>query len=244
MSLDSQRVVMIGGTSGIGLATAKRAAAAGARPVVASRSAQRVEWAKAEIGGSVEGAVLDATDEGAVEAFFAGLGPFDHLAGFVPTATNEAIASRQGRFLDMTMAEFRALLDNRFWGCLNCIRHGAPHVSATGSITIITGVAHRKGQPGYTVSAVGNAALEGLMRVLALELAPVRVNAVAPGYIRTPVLDVLPKARTAHWERFTAAQPVARMGEADEVARAVLFMMESGFTTGAILEVDGGYKLT
>ena len=244
MSLDSQRVVLIGGTAGIGLATAKRAAAAGARVVVAGRSARRLVAAKDEIGGPVEGATLDATDEGAVEAFFAGLGSFDHLASFMPTAANQAVASRQGRFLDMSMTEFRTLLENRFWGCLNCVRHGAPHVSATGSITIITGVAHRKGRPGYTVSAVGNAALEGLMRVLALELAPVRVNAVAPGYIRTAVLDVLPKARTADWERLTATQPVPRMGEVGEVAQAVLFMMESGFTTGAILDVDGGYRMT
>ena len=85
MSLDSQRVVLIGGTAGIGLATAKRAAAAGARVVVAGRSAKRLVAAKDEIGGPVEGAELDATDEGAVEAFFAGLGPFDHLASFMPT---------------------------------------------------------------------------------------------------------------------------------------------------------------
>ncbi|MGH6953926.1 MAG: SDR family oxidoreductase, partial [Alphaproteobacteria bacterium] len=215
-----------------------------ARLVVASRTKERLAAARAELGDKIETHALDATREDEVRRLFERIGRFDHLAVLTPAAGSPRLSQRLGPLLDMDTATFRAVLESKFWAPVHCAKHAAPHMARDGSITFVSGMSSRKAIPGYASSAAANGALEALMRLLALELAPIRVNVIAPGFIATPIIDELPPERREAWNRMLGAQPVPRMGTAEEVAEAILYAMGNGFTTGTVLEIDGGYKLT
>lgn len=244
MTLAGQRIVLIGGGSGIGLGTARLAAAEGARVVIAGRSGERLQGALAEIGNGAEGHQLDAMDEPAVAAFFAGLGTFDHMCLLLPTTTGPELAARLGPFAVTALDDLRESFEVKFWAAINCVKHGAQHMRAGGSITFVTGAANRKGLPGFAAGAAANGALEAIMRVLALELAPVRVNTIAPGLILTPILESWPAARREGSRKLTATQPIPRHGQVDEIARGILLLMKNAYMTGTTLVSDGGYTLT
>jgi NAD(P)-dependent dehydrogenase (short-subunit alcohol dehydrogenase family) len=244
MSLAGRRIVLIGASAGIGLETARLAAAGGAQVIAASRSLERVEAATRGIAGVVGHHAMDATDEKAVAAFFAGLEPFDHLATFVPAAPDPALSARFGRFLDMDMATVETVMRNRFWAHCYAARHGAPRIRPGGSVVFISSTNPRKSIPGYAASAAAAGALESLARVLAIELSPVRVNTISPGFIASHGTDNIPEARKKQWADLVAAQAVKRLGTAEEIAKAVLFLMQNEYASGALLTVDGGYTLT
>ncbi|MFO0995227.1 MAG: SDR family oxidoreductase [Alphaproteobacteria bacterium] len=247
MSLDTlkgRRIVLVGGSAGIGLATARAAAKAGARLVIAGRTQARLESAKAELGGTVETHRVDATEEDAVAAFFARVGAFDHVASFVPSASDKAMSARFGRFVDIDRDTFAAIFRNRFWAQCYIARHGAPLVAKDGSIVFMSSTQPRKSIPRYAASASAAGAVESLARVLALELAPVRVNVIAPGFIMTPGTEEIPEERKRAWAEMVSRQAVQRLGTAEEIAAAILFMMANPYMTGAVMTVDGGYSLT
>ena len=237
MSLANIRIVLVGGGSGIGLGTAKLAAAEGANVVIAGRSAERIEAALTEIGVGAEGHQLDAMDEPAVANFFASLGAFDHMCLLLPTTTGPELAARLGSFAETALDDLRESFEVKFWAAMNCVKHGAPNMCAGGSITFVTGAANRKVLPGFIAGAAANGALEAIMRVLAIELAPIRVNTIAPGLILTPILETWPAERRE-------TQPTPRHGEVDEIARGILMLMDNAYMTGATLVSDGGYSLT
>ena len=244
MSLAEHRIVLIGGSSGIGLATAKAAVARGASVVVAGRSAERLESARHEIGARVEIHSLDATQEASVEAFFTSVGAHDHVAVLVPTVPDaEARKSVRG-FADTPQQTMEIVIRHKFWRPVYCARHARRHLRPGGSIVFITGQAHRKSLPNYPLVAAADAAVEALARELAREFAPLRVNVVAPGLIETPLIRALPTGHRDALEALVGPQPVPRMGTVEEIADAILWIMGNGFTTGTVLEVDGGYKLT
>jgi len=243
MSLIDRRIVIIGGSSGIGLMTAKEAVARGARVVVGGRTAERLADA-AKIGGNVETHQVDATDESAMETFFAKIGHFDHLAVLVPSAPDKSVSAKFAPFLDMDPFLFESVLRNRFWSQCWGARYGAPHMSQDGSIVFMSSSQPRKTIPRYSASCAAAGAIEALARVLAIELAPIRVNVIAPGFIATPGTDHIPAERRATWDKIAASQPVKRLGKAEEVAAAMLFLMENGYATGAVLDIDGGYRFT
>ena len=192
MSLAGHRIVLIGGSSGIGLATAKAAVARGASVVVAGRSAERLESACHEIGARVEIHSLDATQEASVEAFFTSVGAHDHVAVLVPTVPDaEARKSVRG-FADTPQQTMEIVIRHKFWRPVYCARHARRHLRPGGSIVFITGQAHRKSLPNYPLVAAADAAVEALARELAREFAPLRVNVVAPGLIETPLIRALP----------------------------------------------------
>lgn len=237
--LQNQRIVIIGGSSGIGLAVAQAAGAAGAQLVIASRSAQKLAAARAQIAGDVEGLTLDVTDPAAVHAFFAALGPFDHLvvsAGEVRDVIGPALS------LDHDHA--RAHVESRFWGPFLAARYGAPLLRPGGSIVLFSGVIGERPEPGLALAGAVNAAVEVLGRTLALELAPaVRVNVVSPGLVDSPLLAWLPEAARAEMFAATAAtMPARRPGTPAEVAQGVLYLLGNAFATGTTLHVDGGYR--
>lgn len=244
MSLAGQRIVLIGGSSGIGLATAKMAASRGASIVIAGRSAERLEAARREVGGRVEAHALDATHEPSVEAFFAAIGAHDHVAILVPTVPDAEIRKSVRGFADTPQGTMEIVMRHKFWCQVFCARHARRHLRPGGSIVFITGQAHRKSLPNYPLVAAADAAVEALARELAREFAPVRVNAVAPGLIETPLIRGLPAGHRDALEGLVGPQPVPRMGTVDEIAEAILWIMANGFATGTVLEVDGGYKLT
>ena len=237
MSLKNQRVVIIGGSSGIGLASAKAAAEAGAYVLIAGRSQDRLRRALDEIEGEADAQTVDVTQEGEIKDFFARLGGFDHL---VTTAATGAV----GPFLEMETADARRVFESKFWGQYLAARYGAMAIREGGSITMFAGVASAKPLPGLVAYAAVNGAVEGLCRTLAVELAPLRVNAISPGIVMTPAYAGMPgDEREAMFGAMGAKLPVRRVGRPEDVARAVLYLMQNGYTTGTVIHIDGGHRL-
>jgi NAD(P)-dependent dehydrogenase (short-subunit alcohol dehydrogenase family) len=240
MSLKGQRVVVIGGSSGMGLAVARAAAADGADVVMAARGKERLERARAAIGGTVRSQVLDARDEAAVGAFFEQLGALDHL---VCTAHESGAGIGAMRpFPEMDIAAARRFMDGKFWSQVIAARYAVARLSPHGSITLVSGVASRKAMPRHTAIASVNGAIEAFARALAHEIRPRRVNVVAPGLTATPTYDALPdRDRAALFAARSAHLPVGRVGTPEDIAETVLYLMKSGYSTGTVVDIDGGH---
>jgi NAD(P)-dependent dehydrogenase (short-subunit alcohol dehydrogenase family) len=239
MELSNKRVVILGGTSGIGLAVAEAALASGAQVVVASSNPARVQEALASLPAAAEGYAVDLTNEAAVAAFFDQQGGFDHL---VFTA-GESL--QLGPLADTDLTTARQFFELRYWGALTAAKYAAPRIRSGGSIVFTSGIAAARPQAGWALGASICAAMEGLTRALAVELAPLRVNIVSPGFVRTPLWRNMPEAeREAMYVAAGAKLPVGRVGEAADIAQAYLFLMQQGFATGQTLVVDGGGVLT
>jgi NAD(P)-dependent dehydrogenase (short-subunit alcohol dehydrogenase family) len=239
MSLSGQRIVVLGGASGIGFAIAANAQVEGARVVIASSRLANVQAARERLGGA-EGLAIDVTDEAAVAQAFEGLGRFDHLA----FTAGDWGGPRGGPLADLDLAAARNVFNVRFWGAAAVAKHAAKHLAPTGSITLTDGMIAHRPRKGAAISTAMAGAVEHLTRGLAAELAPIRVNCVCPGLIRTGVWDSIPEdRREAQFAQMTARQPLARIGEPEEAAEAYLYLMRGGYTTGQVLRVDGGGSL-
>ncbi|MFT3855623.1 MAG: SDR family oxidoreductase [Ilumatobacteraceae bacterium] len=237
MEWSGKKVVVIGGTSGIGRTVASRSAALGAEVVVASSSQAKVDAARAELPAGAEALVVDVTDEGQVASLFGRVGPFDHLvytAGDWGSMAGERLAG-----LDLERAP--DVFAVRFWGALTAAKHAHRSMTPGGSITLTDGLIAHRPRPGAAVRTAMAGAIEHLVTGLAVELAPVRVNAVCPGMIATDVLASIPAERIT---AMTARQAVPRPGTPDEAAEAYLYLMRGTYTTGQVLRVDGGMSLT
>jgi NAD(P)-dependent dehydrogenase (short-subunit alcohol dehydrogenase family) len=233
MTLSGQRVVVVGGTSGMGLATVRAAAAQGAEVVAAGR---RALDDREPIEG-VRHAEVDVTDEASVRALFDGVGSVDHL--FV-----SASPGSPGPFLEQDLAAARTFVDGKLLGSWACARYAAPHMPAGGSITFVTGCAVVRPPGNAAMVTAAFAAVEALSRALALELGPLRVNTIRPGYTDSEMWSGLPDAEREDLRRRVAdALPAGRMGTPEDIAHAAVFLMTSRQTTGAILEVSGGEPL-
>jgi NAD(P)-dependent dehydrogenase (short-subunit alcohol dehydrogenase family) len=181
------------------------------------------------------------TDEDAVRVFFSRLGPFDHL---VYTAGEPLL---NGPLADTEIQTIRRFFDTRYFGALTAVKYGAPNISAGGSISLISGTASFQPDPGTTAPASVLAALEGLTRALAVELAPIRVNAVQPGILRSEMWEHLPEdERTALFNAVADSLLVGnrRVGEPSDVAETFLYLMRSQHTTGTVIKIDGGSTLS
>ena len=230
------KTVVIGGTSGMGLATAKMLHDLGHEVVIASRSKEKLKKAAGEIG-KVETHALDVMNEKEVAQFFDAVGSFDHLV-------TSAASFVMGPFLEMETSEAKGFFDSKFWGQYLAAKYGAPKIRKGGSITFFCGIASQKPMMHFAAGSAINAALEGLTRALALELAPIRVNAISPGTVVTPVWDGMPEnERRAIFEQTAKELPVKRVGHPDDIAKGVVYLIECGFMTGSILYVDGGASI-
>jgi NAD(P)-dependent dehydrogenase (short-subunit alcohol dehydrogenase family) len=238
MDLDGQRVVILGGTSGTGLATAKAAAGRGAAVTVISRQPASLDRALAELPPGARGRAADLSDPALVSSLFDDLGDIDHL---VFTA-GEPLALMDIAALDLDKA--REAFALRYFGALWAVHAAAPHLQPGGSITLTSGMASRRPGPGWAVAASICGAVESLTRALAVELAPIRVNAVCPGVLRSPLWATMTDASREQLYRDSAASiPAGRVGEVDDVAHAYLYCLTQPFATGSILTVDGGAAL-
>jgi NAD(P)-dependent dehydrogenase (short-subunit alcohol dehydrogenase family) len=237
-SLDGKRVVILGGTSGIGLATAKAAQGEGALVVVASSRQQRVDRSLISLGDRAEGHVVDLSDEAQVRKFFEQIGAFDHL---VYTAGE----TLQLETLDAVQLDrARAFVNIRFWGAFTAVKYGRPHIRAGGSIVLTSGAAGLRPRKGWTVAASICGAMEALTRALAVELAPIRVNAVCPGVVRTELWnDMTESDRDALYRNVAQSVPVGRVGEPEDLAQTYIYLMREGYSTGQMIVVDGGAVL-
>jgi NAD(P)-dependent dehydrogenase (short-subunit alcohol dehydrogenase family) len=234
-ALTNKRVVVIGGTSGIGFATADLAAREGATVVIASSRQDRVDRAVAQLPAGTIGHVLDASREDAIEAFFERVGPLDHL---VYTAGDSLFMSPLAN-TDIDAA--RRFWNIRYWGAFAAAKHASTRINAGGSIVLSTGTAGRRPLAGWAVVSSLCGAMESLTRALAVELAPIRVNAVCPGVVRTELWDSVPDAdRQALYRSFAASLPVRRIGDPADIALTYLYLMREGYGTGQTIVVDGG----
>lgn len=238
MTLNGQRIVVLGGTSGIGLAVAEAVAARGAAVVVASSRKESVDRALAALPEGSEGHVIDLAREDAIEAFFARIGALDHLVFTAGEALQLAAIGSQS--LDAAKRFFQI----RYWGAYAAVKHAAPHIRGGGSIVLTTGIASQRPRAGWTVPASICGAMDALTRALAVELAPIRVNAVSPGVVRTPLWRGMKDSdREALYRDVGAALPVGRVGEPEDIAETYLYLMQERFGTGQITVVDGGTAL-
>lgn len=235
-SLQDASVVIIGGSSGIGLATATLARDAGARVVIAGRDEGRLADACEQLGGGARGFALDVGDEAAVKDLFAALDAVDHVATLAGTHVAGALA-------DVDTAALRVPVDNRFWGPLYICKYAAPKMT-TGSITICTGAGVGRPRAGGAIVSAAAGGSEVLARAMALELAPVRVNVVRPGIVDTPLFTRLAGDRRDEVLAAQAARiPLRRVAQPDEIAHAITFLMTNEYVTGTTLTIDGGYSL-
>lgn len=242
MTLAGKHVVIVGGSSGMGFATAAAALAEGARVTIASRSADRLAAARARLAAPdrVATAVIDMTREASVRAGFA-----DMADGSIDALVISASSVAHGPFATAATEDIRAMVEAKFLGAYVVAQAALPKLARGASITFVSGVLSRRpGTNGAGLAAV-NAALEALGRALALELGPdIRVNTVAPGMTRTEAYAGMPEAeREGMFAAVGAALPVRRVAEAREIADAILFLARNGFVTGHTLDVDGGHLI-
>ena len=237
--LHNKRVVILGGSSGIGLAVAEQAASQGAKLVIASSSAERVQKAVDSLGANAQGHTVDLSDEQSVESLFAKLGAFDHL---VFTAGDSLHLQN---LADTDLKQARRAFELRYWAALAAVKYGSKNIRQGGSIVLTTGIAgQRPHKEGWVVAASVCGTIEALTRALAVELAPIRVNAVSPGVVRTNLWQNMGAAeREKLFESVGKSLPVGRVGEAHDIAQAYLFLMREGFSTGQTVVVDGGTVL-
>jgi NAD(P)-dependent dehydrogenase (short-subunit alcohol dehydrogenase family) len=236
----SDTVVVIGGSSGMGLAVARRSLADGASVVIAGRSAKRLEAAQAELGcpGRLGAVTADIGDRAQVAALFQGTATIRHL---VVTAADLPY----GPVATLTEDSLMRAVRSKFLGPYFAAQEAAPRMSGGGSITFTSGVAAYRPAPGGSLAATANGALESMVRAFALELAPIRVNAVSPGWVDTPLWDQLatPDAKQARLSQMAARLPGGRLARPADIANAIGYLMDDDFVTGTVLHIEGGQVL-
>ena len=235
MNLKNQRVVIIGGTAGIGFAVAKLAVEEGASVLVASGTQQRVEIAVKRLGSEAEGRVLNVLQEDRVDEFFRATDEFDHL---VYTAGDALTIAEPGT---LSLKDAKQRFDVRYWGAYLSVKYGRQKIRKEGSIVLSSGIASRRPMKGWSLGASVTGAMESFTRALAIDLAPIRVNLVSPGAVRTELWEFLPEQeRDVLYRQIGERLPVGRVGEPSEVAEAYIYLMKNRFSTGSIVVADGG----
>ncbi len=235
MSLQNKKVVILGGTSGIGFATARAALAEGAEVVLSSSKREKVDAAVSALGSGATGFVVDVNNAESTGQLFAQAGDFDHL---VYTAGESLLF---GNLDDLAITDIRSAFDVRVFGAIATVKAALPSLRPGGSIVLTSGIASARAPKGLSIVASICSAMEGLTRALAVELAPLRVNIVSPGFVRTPLWSSIAESdREAMYQQAGSALLVGRVGEADEIAQAYLYLMNNTFVTGQNVVVDGG----
>jgi NAD(P)-dependent dehydrogenase (short-subunit alcohol dehydrogenase family) len=230
MPLTGKKVVVVGGSSGIGLSTAELARRDGADVIIASRSAAKLDPIAERLNAIAIPA--DVTSDESVANLFKASGPVDHV---VVTAAQ----LRSGPFKTVPMEDVRATMESKVWGAWRVAR--AAQFRAGGSLTLVSGFLSVRPRPNSAIVGAVNGALESLTRALALELAPLRVNCVSPGIIDTPIRSAMPEeARKEMLARTAVSLPVGRVGLGEDIAQQILAFMRNGFATGSIVYLDGG----
>jgi NAD(P)-dependent dehydrogenase (short-subunit alcohol dehydrogenase family) len=237
----NSRILIAGGNSGMGLALAKRCLERGAEVIIVGRNAQKLDHARESLHADSRLATIaaDITREKDVARLFERIGRLDHIA-----CTAADIQGSYELLSSLDLAAAQRAVESKIFGPLLLAKYGAPSLGPSGSITLTSGIAAYRPQPRGSVVATINAALEGLVRALAVELAPLRVNAVSPGWVDTPIWTFVAGDRKDETlEAMARRLPVGRIGHAADIAAAITFLMDNTFTTGTVLHVEGGHRL-
>jgi NAD(P)-dependent dehydrogenase (short-subunit alcohol dehydrogenase family) len=236
--LSGQSAVVVGGSSGIGKATAAHLLGLGASVTVVGRSKNRLDDAVRDLGNGVKAESVDCTNESQAAAFFENYGAIDHLV--ISIAASAAL----GPFADVSVQGYRETFDGKFWPYLIVMHHGAKCLSEHGTLTVVTGASAIAAVPTAASLGAVNGALEGMIKTLAVELAPRRVNAVSPGLTDTESWSRMPDdIREKMFEASAATTPAGRIGQPEDVAEAVAACITNGFLTGLVVPCDGGKRL-
>ncbi|CVI63591.1 MULTISPECIES: SDR family oxidoreductase [Agrobacterium] len=236
-----EHVLVVGGSSGMGLALAERLLTTGAAVTIVGRSSERLAQAREKLGNvpRLQTIAADATREDDVERLFGSVGAVHHI---VSTAAD--VGGVYVPVSEMNISTARSVIDSKVIAPLLLAKHGATHLEVSGSITFTSGIAAYRPAPKGSVVAAINGAIESLVYALAVELAPVRVNAVSPGWVDTPIWDsVAGEGKVAALDAMAKRLPVGRIGEADDIAQAIESVMRNGFISGTVIHVDGGQRL-
>lgn len=238
MTLSNQRILIIGGTSGMGLAAAARLAANHAEVILAGRDQVRAESAAATVDGLARGVAIDMTDNGSLARAAAELGQIDHLV--LAASTNAA----WGPFAEVSPETLSRAIDGKLLGYWRALQTFLPHLRKDGSVLMLTGAASRTAMPGTAGLAAVNGAITQFAQTLARELAPLRINVISPGLVDTSAYDGMPAdAKAAMFARAAKALPVGRTGVPEDIADAAAMLIGSDFVTGALVDVDGGARM-
>lgn len=237
MTSTIEHCVIIGGSSGIGLATAKRLVSPTMKVTITGRNEDKLKSAWASLGGTVGKAAFDAAKPDEVRHFFDRLGPFDHLV--LAASGGKGL----GPFATLDLADIGSGVDEKIRPQLSCLQAALPTLNRSGSVTFISAVSAQIAAPGVAGIGAINGMLLTVAPILAVELKPLRVDVVAPGVIDTPWWDFLPDdQRQAVFAEYAGKTPVGRIGRAEDVAGAIAFLVSNGFMTGQVLTCDGGLR--
>ncbi len=237
-TLEGQRVIILGGTSGIGLAAARMLAEDGAEVVVTGRDPVKLEAALRELGPKARGEAVDSGSLEGLRAFYERQGRFDHLVVSVSEAKGA------GAFRELSLDDLRAGFEAKFWPQLASAQLALPTLNPSGSVTFVSAISARRVAVGTSGLAAINGALEAMVPSLALELAPLRVNAVSPGVVNTSWWNWLPEEqKSVAFSQYAEETTVGRIGEPEDLAKAIAYLVDNTFVTGTVLEVDGGLRL-
>ena len=236
IDLTGQRVAVVGGGSRLGRAIALAAADRGADIAVAGRSQHDLDEVAAHAPGRSTTHHIDLSEPESISRFGKGLGAFDHL---ISTVSMHAT----GPLLDLTDPDIERSVDAKILGPLRLVRATAPHIDPHGSFTFFSGQAAWRPTPGGVVTATVNGALAVAVRALAIELGPIRVNAVAPGVVDSGALDKLGERKADLIAELAQRNPVGRIGTPDDIVPATLMLLSNTYITGTVLHIDGGGSL-
>ncbi|MFC5435298.1 SDR family oxidoreductase [Rhodanobacter umsongensis] len=236
--LRGTRVLIAGGSSGIGLSTAELLVTCGADVVINGRDPAKLDQVKERLGPQASTCAFDAGNAEERRRALAGIGAFDHLVVALSGGKGA------GPIAGLAPADLRSGFDGKFWVHFSLAQESLGCLDRTGSITFVTAISARAANPGTAGLAAINAAIEGMVRPLAVELRPRRVNAVSPGVIDTPWWNRMqPDQKQAAFAKFAAATPAGRVGRPEDIAQSIVFLIGNSFMTGCVLECDGGLRL-
>ena len=237
--MSSQHTVVVGGSSGIGLATAHHLLASGARVTITGRSQTRLVEARRQLGPEAQAVPMDASAADALPAQFAQIGKFDHLV--LALGSSKGV----GPFATVSLGGVKLGFEEKVYAHFATAQAALPFLNPTGSLTFVSGLSAHAAAPGTAGIGAANAAVAQVVPILAVELKPLRVNGVCPGVIDTPWWDAFPEEqKQAMFEDYAAKTPVGRVGRPEDVAQTIAFLIGNDFMTGHMLVCDGGLRLS